>query len=67
LPIDYLGEYVQRVGQVSAADVQRVARSFVPAENAWLIVVGDLAKIREPIERLGLGTVTVREVGSLTR
>lgn len=67
LPIDYLGEYVQRVGQVSAADVQRVARAFVPAENAWVIVVGDLAKIREPIERLGLGTVTVREVGSLTR
>lgn len=67
LPIDYLTEYVQRVGQVSAANVQRVARSFVPAENAWVIVVGDLAKIREPIERLGLGTVTVREVGSLTR
>ncbi len=67
LPIEYLAEYVQRVGQVSAADVQRVARAFVPAENAWVIVVGDLAKIRAPIERLGLGTVTVREVGSLTR
>ncbi|MDQ8147785.1 MAG: pitrilysin family protein [Gemmatimonadota bacterium] len=67
LPIDYLTEYVQRVGQVSAADVQRVARAFVPAEHAWVIVVGDLAKIRAPIERLGLGTVTVREVGSLTR
>ena len=67
LPIEYLAEYVQRVGQVSAADVQRVARAFAPAENAWVIVVGDLAKIRAPIERLGLGTVTVREVGSLTR
>ena len=66
LPIDYLAEYVQRVGQVTAADVQRVARSFVPAENAWVIVVGDLAKIRAPIERLGLGTVTVREVTTLT-
>ena len=67
LPIDYLTEYVQRVGQVTAADVQRVARAFVPTENAWVIVVGDLAKVRAPIERLGLGTITVREVGSLTR
>ena len=67
LPIEYLAEYVRRVDQVTASDVQRVARTFVPAEQAWVIVVGDLAKIRAPIERLGLGTVTVRDVGSLTR
>ena len=30
------------------------------------MMVGDLAKIRAPIERLGLGTVTVREVTTLT-
>lgn len=67
LPIEYLTEYVARVDQVTAADVQRVARSFVPAENAWVIVVGDLAKIRAPIEALGLGPVTVREVSSVVR
>ena len=67
LPIEYLTEYVARVEQVTAADVQRVARTFVPAENAWVIVVGDLAKIRAPIEALGLGPVTVREVGSVAR
>jgi len=67
LPVEYLTEYVARVEQVTAADVQRVARTFVPAENAWVIVVGDLAKIRAPIEALGLGPVTVREVGSVAR
>ena len=49
------------------ADVQRVARNLLPAENAWVVVVGDLARIRPGIEALGLGPVTVREVGAIAR
>jgi predicted Zn-dependent peptidase len=67
LPLAYLREYVERVGAVTAADVQRVARQYLPAQNGYVVVVGDLARIRSGIDALGLGAVTVRDVGSIVR
>jgi zinc protease len=67
LPLAYLREYVERVGAVTAADVQRVARQYLPAQNGYVVVVGDLARIRSGIDALALGPVTVREVGSIVR
>lgn len=67
LPLTWLQEYVQRVERVTAADVQRVARQFVPAEGAYVVVVGDLARIREGVEALRLGPVTVRTIAELTQ
>lgn len=67
LRLDYLQEFVQRVNRVTAADVQRVAQRYLPAENAFVIVVGDLARIRPGIEALGLGTITTRSVAEIAR
>jgi len=67
LPLTWLQDYVGRVNKVTAADVQRVAKSFVPAENAFVIVVGDLARIRPTIDALNLGPVTVRSVSEIAR
>lgn len=67
LPLTWLQEYVQRVNKVTIADVQRVARQFVPAENAFVIVVGDLARIKPAIDALNLGPVTVRSVSEIAR
>jgi zinc protease len=67
LPITWLQEYVANVQKVTVADVQRVARRFLPAENGYVIVVGDLARIRAGIDALALGPVTVREVSGIAR
>ena len=67
LPVSWLQEYVTRIEQVTAADVQRVARQFLPAQQGYIVVVGDLAKVRAGIEALRLGPVTVREVGAIAR
>ena len=67
LPLAYLREYVARVEAVTVADVQRVAKQYLPAQNAYVVVVGDLARIRSSIDALALGPVTVREVSSLVR
>lgn len=67
LPLAYLREYVERVNAVTAADVQRVATQYLPAQNAYVVIVGDLARIRSGIDALALGTVTVRDVGSIVR
>jgi zinc protease len=67
LPLTWLQEYAERIDAVTAEDVQRVARRFVPAENALIVVVGDLAAIREGIEALQLGPSSVLDVSAIAR
>jgi predicted Zn-dependent peptidase len=38
---------------VTAEDVQRVARKYVPVENLQLIAVGEADKIREVVAKFG--------------
>jgi zinc protease len=66
LPLTSLSDYVSKVNQVTAADVQRVARQYLPATTATLVIVGDLAKIRAGVEALKLGTSTVLDVQQVT-
>lgn len=67
LPLTSVGDLVTRVNAVTAADVQRVARQYVPADRVTLVVVGDLAKIRAGIEALQLGSIAVLDVSSVAR
>jgi predicted Zn-dependent peptidase len=62
-----VNDMVSRVNAVTAADVQRVARRYIPADKATLVIVGDLAKVRSSIEALKLGTITVLDVASIAR
>lgn len=65
LPLTWLQEYVAAVNAVTAADVQRVARRYIPDDVATVVVVGDLAKVRAGIEALRLGSITVIPVEEL--
>jgi zinc protease len=67
LPLTSVGEFITRVNAVTAADVQRVARKYLPADRATIVVVGDLAKIRAGIEALKLGPVTVLEATAVAK
>jgi zinc protease len=67
LPLAWLQEYVGRVDAVTAADVQRVARRFIPATNPTVVVVGDLAKVRAGIEALNLGPITTLSVAEIAK
>lgn len=49
LPPEHLTQYTQRVGAVTAADVQRVAREYLQPERAVLVVVGDATQVLEKI------------------
>ncbi len=62
LPTTWFNGYARRVMAVTAADVQRVARKYLPAEKAAVIVVGDVATIRPGIEALNLGPISVRNL-----
>jgi zinc protease len=53
LPEDYWDTYPEKVMAITAADVQRVARKYVPYDNVQIIAVGDGAKIRELLKKFG--------------
>jgi zinc protease len=53
LPEDYWDAYLQKVQTVTAADVQRVAKKYVPLGNAQIIAVGEAPKIAELLKKFG--------------
>ncbi len=62
LPLAYYNNYVQQVMAVTVADVQRVARTHLRPDNVAVVVVGDLARIRDRVEALALGPSGVRDL-----
>ncbi len=59
LPTNYFDTYRERVAAVTAADVLRVAHTHLDPKRLQVVVVGDATAIREPLEALGAGPVTV--------
>ena len=53
LPEDYWDTYTAKVMAVSAEDVQRVAKKYVPLDNIRIIAVGDATKIAELLKKFG--------------
>lgn len=57
LDLNDLPRFAARVREVTPAEIRRVARQYLHPAQATVVVVGDLAKIRGPVEALQLGTV----------
>jgi predicted Zn-dependent peptidase len=53
LPADYWDTYSAKVMAITAEDVQRVARKYVPYDNVQIVAVGDGAKIGEALKKFG--------------
>ena len=67
LPLSSVSQFITRVNAVTATDVQRVAKKYLPTDRATVVVVGDLSKIRAGIDALKLGTSTVLDVTSIAK
>jgi zinc protease len=59
LPDDFFDRYRDRVRAVSAEDVLSAAKTHLQSEALQLVVVGDPAVVRPPLEALQLGPVAV--------
>jgi predicted Zn-dependent peptidase len=55
LPDTYFEEFVPRVNTVTAADVTRVARTYLDPDRTVALVVGDRAATEQSLEALGRG------------
>jgi predicted Zn-dependent peptidase len=53
LPEDYWDTYSEKIMAITAADVMRVARKYVPYDNVQIIAVGDGDKIRDLLKKFG--------------
>jgi zinc protease len=53
LPEEYWDTYTEKIAAITAADVQRVAKKYVPYDNVQIIAVGDGAKIRDLLKKFG--------------
>ncbi|HSJ62941.1 MAG TPA: pitrilysin family protein, partial [Gemmatimonadaceae bacterium] len=62
LPLDYYNSYVQRIEQVTQADVQRVARRYIDPSKLAIVLVGDRASVEPAVKALNLGPVTIRDL-----
>jgi predicted Zn-dependent peptidase len=62
LDLEFYNNYVQRIEQVTQADVQRVARKYIDPERLSIVVVGDRKQVEGGVARLGLGEVLIRDI-----
>ena len=65
LPLVSVSDFIANVNAVTVADVQRVAKKYLPVNRATIVVVGDLAKVRPGIEALKLGTISVLDAAAV--
>lgn len=65
LQLDYYNSYVQRIGAVTQADVQRVARRYIDPEKFAVVIVGDRASVEPTLRALNFGPVVIRDITGL--
>lgn len=66
LSMDFFNDYVLEVMEVTAADVQRVAREHVRPDRSVVVIVGDLQAIEPGLRALGL-PIDIRSTGEFIR
>ena len=52
-PADYWDTYPEKISAVTAADVQRVAKKYIPLDNFQIVAVGDATKIKDVLAKYG--------------
>ena len=60
LPDDFYDTYRQNIRAVTPANVLNAARAHVLPEKLQIVVVGDPALVREPVEKLNFGDISIR-------
>jgi predicted Zn-dependent peptidase len=61
IPLDFYNTAVQRIGAVTQADIQRVAREYIDPSKLTLVIVGDKKVIEPGLRALNPGTIVVRD------
>jgi predicted Zn-dependent peptidase len=61
IPLDFYNSAVQKIGAVTQADVQRVARQYIDPDKLTLVIVGDRKTIEPGLRALKPGEIVIRD------
>jgi len=61
LPLDYYNTYVQNVEQITAAEIQRVARQYLNPSSLAIVIVGDRKSIEAGLKGVNAGPIVLRD------
>jgi len=67
LPADYYSTYADKVRAVTAADVKRVADTYIQPDKFAVVIVGDRKTIEPGVRALNLGLVTTVEAAEIMK
>lgn len=67
LPDGYFDGYMAKIQAVTAADVARVAKTYITPDRFAVVVVGDLKTIEAGVRALNLGTVRVVPIDEILK
>lgn len=67
LPDDYFATYRDRLLAVTREEVLQAAQRRLMPDRAAVVIVGDAARLREPLDALGIGPVRVIDPARLLR
>lgn len=67
LPESFFTDYVAKIQAVTAADVQRAAKTYLQTSRFAVVVVGDLKVIETPVRAAKLGPVRVVTVDDILK
>lgn len=59
LPRDYYQRFAEQVQRVTAADLDRVARTYLDLDRLAIVIVGDRATIETPLAATGVAPIVV--------
>ena len=62
LPETYYRDYAQKINAVTSEDLVRVARKYIDLEKINLVIVGDRAKIEEPLRATGIAPIVLLDI-----
>lgn len=62
LPLDYYNSYTGRIGEVTVADVQRVAQRYIDPSRFAVVIVGDRKAIEAGLKALDIGALSIRDL-----
>jgi zinc protease len=62
LPDDYYQTYATKVSAVTKEDLLRVAKQYIDLNHLAIVIVGDRAKVEEPLKATGVAPITVIDI-----
>jgi len=62
LPDTYFQDYARNVEAVTADDLTRVAKKYIDLDHLNMVIIGDRARIEEPLRKTGIAPIVVLDI-----